>query len=132
MKIEFNFVQYAPNDEVTLWVNKVGPYHNPQETYMYFSLPYCIPQNNKELRTKWDGLGSLLEGNDLYDSGLHVKFKQNVNEKFCDITLNDERAEDFAYAVENHYWFQLYLDDLPIWGMVLRQFDFVSIVRLAK
>jgi hypothetical protein len=26
---------------VDLWVNKVGPYHNPQETYEYYKLPYC-------------------------------------------------------------------------------------------
>ena len=24
----------------------------------------------------------------------------------------------FLYAVKNHYWYQMYLDDLPIWGMV--------------
>ena len=33
--------QYEPGEKVNLWVNKVGPYHNPQETYEYFSLPYC-------------------------------------------------------------------------------------------
>lgn len=32
---------YEPNEEVVLWVNTVGPYHNRQETYPYFSLPYC-------------------------------------------------------------------------------------------
>lgn len=24
----------------------------------------------------------------------------------------------FRYAVQNHYWYQMYLDDLPIWGQV--------------
>ena len=24
----------------------------------------------------------------------------------------------FLYAVKNHYWYQMYLDDLPIWGIV--------------
>jgi hypothetical protein len=33
--------KYKPNEDVTLWVNKVGPYHNPQETYVYYSLPFC-------------------------------------------------------------------------------------------
>lgn len=32
---------YEKNEEVVLWVNTVGPYHNRQETYPYFSLPYC-------------------------------------------------------------------------------------------
>ena len=34
-------LQYKVGDRVNLWVNKVGPYHNPQETYEYFKLPYC-------------------------------------------------------------------------------------------
>jgi hypothetical protein len=33
--------QYGPGSLVDLWVNKVGPYHNPQETYEYYKLPYC-------------------------------------------------------------------------------------------
>ena len=32
--------------------------------------------------------------------------------------LDAETAAQFEYAVRNHYWYQLYLDDLPIWGMV--------------
>ena len=26
---------------MVLWMNTVGPYHNRQETYGYFSLPFC-------------------------------------------------------------------------------------------
>ena len=33
--------QYKNNEEVILWMNTVGPYHNRQETYSYFSLPFC-------------------------------------------------------------------------------------------
>ena len=29
--------------QVELYVNKVGPYYNPQETYCYYSLPVCTP-----------------------------------------------------------------------------------------
>ncbi|CAG2120608.1 unnamed protein product, partial [Medioppia subpectinata] len=32
---------YEDNEEVVLWMNTVGPYHNRQETYSYFSLPFC-------------------------------------------------------------------------------------------
>jgi transmembrane 9 superfamily protein 1 len=28
---------------VIVYVNKVGPYWNPHETYHYFSLPVCRP-----------------------------------------------------------------------------------------
>lgn len=34
---------YKQGDAVILYVNKVGPYHNPQETYHYYTLPVCRP-----------------------------------------------------------------------------------------
>lgn len=37
-------LSYKQGDNVTLYVNKVGPYHNPQETYHYYTLPVCRPQ----------------------------------------------------------------------------------------
>lgn len=37
-------VGYKQGDNVTLYVNKVGPYHNPQETYHYYTLPVCSPE----------------------------------------------------------------------------------------
>ena len=30
--------------QITVYVNKVGPYFNPQETYHYYSLPVCRPE----------------------------------------------------------------------------------------
>lgn len=35
---------------------------------------------------------------------------------FCQVNLNDEKLKAFIYAVRNHYWYQMYIDDLPIWG----------------
>lgn len=37
-------LSYKQGENVTLYVNKVGPYHNPQETYHYYTLPVCRPQ----------------------------------------------------------------------------------------
>lgn len=36
--------------------------------------------------------------------------------KYCEITLTEEKYQAFDYAVKNHYWYQMYIDDLPIWG----------------
>ena len=33
--------KYEKDEHVILWMNTVGPYHNRQETYEYFSLPFC-------------------------------------------------------------------------------------------
>lgn len=61
---------------MTLWVNKVGPYNNPQETYNYYSLPFCKLSENPPHR--WGGLGEVLGGNELIDSQIEIKFLSNV------------------------------------------------------
>ncbi|RWV84982.1 hypothetical protein BHE74_00050352 [Ensete ventricosum] len=68
-------MQYQAEDLVNLWVNKVGPYNNPQETYNYYSLPFCHPSENPA--HKWGGLGEVLGGNELIDSQIQIKFKSN-------------------------------------------------------
>ena len=65
-------MQYKAEEPVKLWVNKVGPYNNPQETYNYYSLPFCQPSENPI--HKWGGLGEVLGGNELIDSQLEMKF----------------------------------------------------------
>ena len=67
-------MQYQVDDPVTLWVNKVGPYNNPQETYNYYSLPFCQPSGNPA--HKWGGLGEVLGGNELIDSQIEIKFQR--------------------------------------------------------
>lgn len=34
------------------------------------------------------------------------------------IDLDEEKVKAFSYAVKNNYWYQMYIDDLPIWGRV--------------
>lgn len=34
------------------------------------------------------------------------------------VELNEEKVKAFAYAVKNNYWYQMYIDGLPIWGRV--------------
>ena len=36
---------------------------------------------------------------------------------FCEVKLSEEKYQAFVYAVKNHYWYQMYIDDLPIWGL---------------
>ena len=112
---------YQEKENVYLWLNKVGPYHNPQETYTYFSLPFCkptdVPADLPE--AKYGGLGEVLEGHGFVQSGIAIHFGEEVSSNsLCTSTLTKEDAEHFRYAVRHHYWYQLYLDDLPVWGMV--------------
>ncbi|KAJ7968045.1 Transmembrane 9 superfamily member [Quillaja saponaria] len=109
--------KYQPEDPVTLWVNKVGPYNNPQETYNYFSLPFCHASGN--LAHKWGGLGEVLGGNELIDSQIEIKFQKNVDKTaICQMALDETKVKQLKDAIENSYWFELFMDDLPLWGFV--------------
>ena len=70
-----SFAQYHNNEEVVLWMNTVGPYHNRQETYTYFSLPFC--RGPKETISHYhETLGEALLGVELDFSGLDIKYKR--------------------------------------------------------
>ncbi|GMJ03529.1 transmembrane nine 1, endomembrane protein 12 [Hibiscus trionum] len=109
--------KYQPDDPVTLWVNKVGPYNNPQETYNYYSLPFCHGGNNPA--HKWGGLGEVLGGNELINSEIDIKFQKNVDKStICQLELDEAKVRQFKDAIENSYWFEFFVDDLPLWGFV--------------
>nr|GMD04953.1 transmembrane 9 superfamily member 1 [Ipomoea batatas] len=101
-------MQYKPDDPVTLWVNKVGPYYNPQETYNYYSLPFCRPSENAPHR--WGGLGEVLGGNELIDSQINIKFQKNVDKgHICELELDETKVRKFKDAIENSYWFEFFM-----------------------
>ncbi|KAL0350247.1 UNVERIFIED_CONTAM: Transmembrane 9 superfamily member 3 [Sesamum radiatum] len=56
--------KYKIGDAVPLYANKVGPFHNPSETYRYFDLPFCSPGDVKD---KSEALGEVLNGDRLVD-----------------------------------------------------------------
>ncbi|URD90017.1 Myb-like DNA-binding domain [Musa troglodytarum] len=95
-------------DPVTLWVNKVGPYNNPQETYNYHSLPFC--QLSENPAHKWSGLGEVLGGNELIDSQIPIKFQRNVDKgSICTIELDATKVKQFIDAIDNSYWFEFFI-----------------------
>ncbi|KAI3384256.1 hypothetical protein SNEBB_002282 [Seison nebaliae] len=109
---------YKNDEEVVLWMNTVGPYHNRQETYSYYSLPYCVGPR-KSISHYHETLGENLLGVELEFSGLDLKFLHDIKTKsFCDIDLTQLKLDAFKYAIENDYWYQTYIDDLPAWAIV--------------
>ncbi|XP_011009384.1 PREDICTED: transmembrane 9 superfamily member 1-like [Populus euphratica] len=110
--------RYGQEEPVKLWVNKVGPYNNPQETYNYYSLPFCHPSGDVATH-KWGGLGEVLGGNELIDSQIDIKFGKNVDKGvICQLELDEAKVKQFKDAIENNYWFEFFVDDLPLWGFV--------------
>ena len=73
-RIYISSFQYTDGEEVVVWMNTVGPYHNRQETYAYFSLPFC--QGPKVTISHYhETLGEALQGTELEFSGLQLDFK---------------------------------------------------------
>jgi transmembrane 9 superfamily protein 3 len=111
--------KYTIGDPINLWVNKVGPYNNPQETYNYYELPFCKPKNSEAKVHKWGGLGEVLQGNELIHSDMEFKFRMDQPKRtMCTFKLDAKRVREFSFAVKNHYWYEMFLDDLPLWGFV--------------
>lgn len=57
-------------------MSTVGPYHNRQETYSYYSLPFC--KGTKEVISHYhETLSEALQGVELKMSGLNIEYKGN-------------------------------------------------------
>ncbi|KAJ0703679.1 putative nonaspanin (TM9SF), MFS transporter superfamily [Helianthus annuus] len=108
--------KYKPNDEVPIYANKVGPFHNPSETYRFFDLPFCLPAHLKE---KPEALGEVLNGDRLVSAPYKLEFmREKDSELVCRKKLTKAEVSKFRKAVAKDYYFQMYYDDLPFWGFL--------------
>lgn len=72
------FLQYNEHEEIVLWMNTVGPYDNRQETYAYFSLPFCQGER-KTINHYHETMSEALQGVELEYSGYPIDFKGKCN-----------------------------------------------------
>eukprot|EP00899_Mesostigma_viride_P015679 jgi/Mesvir1/24111/Mv10831-RA.2 len=108
---------YKDHESVPLYANKVGPFHNPSETYQYYDLPFCRPEEG--LSHKTEDLGEVLEGDRMVGTLYDLSFKVNKeSETLCTKVLKEKELKKFRKAVKDDYYFQMYYDDLPIWGFI--------------
>jgi len=112
--------KYKKGDVVDLWVNKVGPYSNPQEAYEYYTLPFCASSSEKhDLPAPNPSLSEILGGHTLRHTGFEIPFGKESHVGECTTKpLTAAESLKFENAVEHQYFYQMYLDDLPVWGMV--------------
>jgi len=117
---------YEEDEPVHFYVHKVGPLANPQEAYPYYDVPYCAPDIAPKDIFKFNedkssrSLAEQLGGHALRHSGHTLLFatKQSRVESCKTKELTVEQVEIFTNAVKNDWFYQMYIDDLPIWGMV--------------
>lgn len=85
----------------------------------YYLLPFCKPGGAAKASHRWGGLGEVLQGNELIDAQTEIRFRtESPKRGLCDLTLDAASTREFTESVRRHYWYELFLDDLPIWGFV--------------
>ncbi|KAF6017703.1 TM9SF1 [Bugula neritina] len=110
------FAKFKENDKVEVYVNKVGPYFNVHETYHYYEIPVCSPE---KIEHKALTLGEVLDGDRMAKSLYNVEFKKNVEDvKLCDKTYSAEQLGQIRDAIEDLYYFEFVIDELPVRGFI--------------
>ncbi|XP_059430027.1 transmembrane 9 superfamily member 5-like [Corylus avellana] len=108
--------RYNVGDRVPLFVNKVGPLNNPSETYYFYDLPFCRPD---PVIWKKESFGEVLNGDRLTNALYELKFREEKSrETLCQKKLKVDEVSKFRTAVHDDFYFQMYYDDLPLWGFI--------------
>lgn len=106
---------YAAHEPLQVIANKVGPFNNPSETYEYYSLPFCSRSKKK----RREDFGERLVGDRKVVSPYEVTFLDNVPWRLlCEQSFSRAELQVFTSAIENDYYFEMFIEDLPMWGYV--------------
>ena len=109
---------FAPRDAVPVLVNNVGPFHNPAESYKFYSLPYCEASPNAPPLSDDDNLGEILAGDRRRPSPYEVRFSVSEEHRaLCEKQLTAEEVDLFVSAIRRHSVFELFVDDLAVKGL---------------
>mmetsp|Transcript_16358 Transcript_16358/g.35861 ORF Transcript_16358/g.35861 Transcript_16358/m.35861 type:complete len:628 (-) Transcript_16358:100-1983(-) len=135
--------RYKEHDPVHIVVNKVGPFNNPTETYRYYSMPFChthssveeeksvAAMENVELThehsyEKRKGavrhrlrMGESLVGDRRETAPYEITFLDSVEWRLlCKKELGKIELQKLKDAIHNNYFFEMFVEDLPMWGYI--------------
>ena len=72
-----------------------------------------------EVTEKREALGEVLNGDRMVEALYQLKFKVDKEMvTLCQKTFTKDEVKKFRDALKNDFYFQMYYDDLPIWGFV--------------
>ena len=79
-------------------------------------MPFCEPEKE---HYKLEYLGEVLEGDRLVNTPFKIPFKTDRNDEFlCNKELSQKDQHKLKRAIESDYYFQMYFDQLPLWGFL--------------
>ena len=133
--------RYQAHERIDVIANTVGPFNNPTETYPYYSLPFC-EHTGKQQRHKM-AFGETLTGSRKVTAPYEVTFldpvpwralcEENMDAKdvrclifyhikyFVDVLIGLYfllQLMDLKAAIEKDYFFEMFFDELPLWGYI--------------
>jgi hypothetical protein len=98
------------------------PFHNPAESYTYYSLPYCTPKhtdNGPHKTDDNDNLGEVLAGDRRRPSLYDIRFNVDIQwTALCHFRLSQDDIKQFMDAIKRHYIFEMFVDDLAVKGFI--------------
>lgn len=125
-----------------------SPFNNPTETYRYYSLPFCrthadesahlealedernfdVEDIERKLEIKGNRigaerhkqrLGESIAGDRRETSPYELSFKDDIEWRLlCKTTLGKQDLIKLKEAIHNNYFFEMFVEDLPMWGYV--------------
>lgn len=119
------------------------PFNNPTETYRYYSLPFChehstvaeeskaaeeenLQVQRREEQARREGavrirhrLGEHIVGDRRETSPYEITFNDSVDWRLlCKKKLSSAELTKFKDAIHNNYFFEFFIEDLPMWGYI--------------
>jgi hypothetical protein len=126
-----------------LLVRVSRPFNNPTETYRYYSLPFCfqhataaeeqevaemenvVASSRRETESRKGAqrikhrLGEHIVGDRRETSPYEITFQDSVDWRLlCKTELKTKDLEKFKDAIHKDYFFEFFIEDLPMWGYI--------------
>jgi hypothetical protein len=98
------------------------PFNNPIEKYRFYSLPFCDTHDthgNKGGEKHKQRLREAMAGDRRESSPYVVQYGKNLYKSIvCRKTLTTDDIKAFKDAIENYYFFEMYVEDIPMAGFI--------------
>ena len=102
------------------------PFNNPTEKYRYYSLPFCDTHKDTDGTKKKKGairhrqrLREAISGDRRESSPYVIEFEQSVADRvLCEQSFSTKDLSVLKDAIANSYYFEMYVEDLPMSGFI--------------
>lgn len=98
------------------------PFNNPIEKYRFYSLPFCDTHDTHGVKggeKHKQRLREAMAGDRRESSPYVVHYGRNVsNSVVCGKTLTKDDVKAFKEAIEHYYFFEMYVEDIPMAGFI--------------